>query len=142
MIAVSVTVAARGSDIVAWTLALAPRRVNGRERRLAGLSQGDGRDRRPVGRGSAHWDEPGAPLACELSWQEPPGRRGEPRRLRSAAPSVRGSRDEGGGRVVSLLELRPDDPRWRRFTEAARDATTFHDPDWLAALSESYGYRA
>jgi CelD/BcsL family acetyltransferase involved in cellulose biosynthesis len=40
-----------------------------------------------------------------------------------------------------IVELAPDDVRWRRFSAAAPGATAFHQPGWLAALTESYGYR-
>lgn len=41
-----------------------------------------------------------------------------------------------------LVELGPDDGRWLRFTEGASEATTFHHPAWLHALTASYGYPA
>jgi CelD/BcsL family acetyltransferase involved in cellulose biosynthesis len=41
-----------------------------------------------------------------------------------------------------LVELDPEDGRWLRFVEDAPDATPFHLPAWLRALSATYGYRS
>jgi CelD/BcsL family acetyltransferase involved in cellulose biosynthesis len=41
---------------------------------------------------------------------------------------------------VAVLEL--DDPRWRKFVQAAPDALPFHQPAWAKLLADCYGYRA
>jgi CelD/BcsL family acetyltransferase involved in cellulose biosynthesis len=40
-----------------------------------------------------------------------------------------------------LVELEPEDGRWMRLVEDTPDATPFHLPAWLRALSATYGYR-
>jgi CelD/BcsL family acetyltransferase involved in cellulose biosynthesis len=43
----------------------------------------------------------------------------------------------------AVYELDPlEDERWPRFLERRDDATVFHSPQWLKALSCTYGYRA
>jgi CelD/BcsL family acetyltransferase involved in cellulose biosynthesis len=39
-----------------------------------------------------------------------------------------------------LVRLAPGDPRWLRLAEAAPEATAFHQPAWLQALTRTYGY--
>ena len=45
--------------------------------------------------------------------------------------------------MANIYELDPvKDPRWSRFVARHRLATIFHSPEWLDALSRTYGYRA
>jgi CelD/BcsL family acetyltransferase involved in cellulose biosynthesis len=41
-----------------------------------------------------------------------------------------------------LIKLAPTDPRWLRLVESAPEATAFHQPAWLKALTRAYGYEA
>jgi CelD/BcsL family acetyltransferase involved in cellulose biosynthesis len=41
-----------------------------------------------------------------------------------------------------VVELRPEDTRWLRFVGGASEASAFHEPGWLAALTASYGYQS
>src|SRR5215831_19181535 len=41
-----------------------------------------------------------------------------------------------------VVELRPEDARWLRFVAGASEASAFHEPGWLAALTASYGYQS
>jgi CelD/BcsL family acetyltransferase involved in cellulose biosynthesis len=41
-----------------------------------------------------------------------------------------------------LVRLAPADPRWLRLAEATPEATAFHQPAWLHALTRTYGYKA
>ena len=41
-----------------------------------------------------------------------------------------------------VVELRPEDTRWLRFVAGASEASAFHEPGWLAALTAGYGYQS
>jgi CelD/BcsL family acetyltransferase involved in cellulose biosynthesis len=55
--------------------------------------------------------------------------------LSDAAMAIKSTAAAGG-----LVELGPEDSRWLRFAEAAPEATPFHHPAWLQALTATYRY--
>jgi CelD/BcsL family acetyltransferase involved in cellulose biosynthesis len=43
---------------------------------------------------------------------------------------------------AGLVELDSGDPRWLDFAESCGAATAFHNPAWMHAIRQAYGYRA
>jgi hypothetical protein len=43
---------------------------------------------------------------------------------------------------AGLVELESGDPRWLVLVESCPAATAFHNPAWVHAIRQAYGYRA
>ena len=55
----------------------------------------------------------------------------------SAAPAAQ----RAPGSKSGLVRMGVSDPRWLRLAEDSPEATAFHQPAWLRALTRTYGYR-
>ena len=58
----------------------------------------------------------------------------------SEAAVAPGVADEVSRSATAALEL--DDPRWRAFVDSHPEALVFHRPEWIRAVSASYGWNA
>jgi CelD/BcsL family acetyltransferase involved in cellulose biosynthesis len=54
--------------------------------------------------------------------------------------SVEDAADQFSGQF-EVIELRPEDPRWRGFVAGRSEALPYHHPAWSHVLQETFGYR-